>query len=279
MAKTMTKQHKQLLAGGLTLALATALLVATALWVHNASQEVIPTRPTAPPTEPPPTLAPNPYGAADFEEVDGYMACLSGDYRLGVDVSSHQGTIDWQQVKAAGVDFAIIRIGYRGYGNGEIKADEKALENLQGAKAAGLDVGAYFFSQAISAEEAEEEAKFLLEILDGMELELPIAYDWEYISETARTANVDSATLNACAMAFCEAIEAAGYQPMTYFNPDLAVRMLDILALQQKGYPFWLALYSQNMSYAYRVDFWQYTGSGNVPGIETIVDLNLQLIY
>lgn len=276
MAKTMTKQKKQLIAGCLTLALALALLVMVALWVHTAAREVLP---TAPPTEPAPTLVPNPYGAGDFGERDGFLSCLSGAYRLGVDVSSHQGQIDWAQVRAAGVEFAIIRLGFRGYGNGELKIDQRALENLKNAKAAGLDVGAYFFSQAISPEEAVEEARFALEILNGMALDLPIAYDWEYISDTARTANVDSATLNACAVAFCETVAAAGYQPMTYFNPDLALRMLDILALQQKGYPFWLAAYTQEMTYPYRVDFWQYTGSGTVAGIQTIVDVNLQLLY
>lgn len=276
MAKTMTKQKKQLIAGCLTLALALALLVMVALWVHTAAREVLP---TAPPTEPSPTLAPNPYGAGDFGERDGFLSCLSGPYRLGVDVSSHQGQIDWAQVRADGVEFAIIRLGFRGYGNGELKIDQRALENLQNAKAAGLDVGAYFFSQAITPEEAVEEARFALEILNGMALDLPIAYDWEYISDTARTANVDSATLNACAVAFCETVAAAGYQPMAYFNPDLALRMLDILALQQKGYPFWLAVYTQEMTYPYRVDFWQYTGSGTVAGIQTIVDVNLQLLY
>lgn len=275
MSKTATKQRRQLLLGGLALVLALALLTGAGLCIHHAFSTPSPSQPTQPET----TLVPNPYRSGDFLSADGYLTCTAGASRLGVDVSSHQGSIDWVQVKAAGVDFAMIRIGYRGYGNGELKVDERALENLQNATLAGLDVGAYFFSQAIDAEEAEEEARFLLEILDGFSLQLPIAYDWEYISDTARTANVDRDTLNACALAFGATIANAGYSPMAYFNSDLANQMLNLVALQEAGYPFWFASYSQELTCLYRVDFWQYSSTGTVPGISGNVDLNLQLLY
>jgi GH25 family lysozyme M1 (1,4-beta-N-acetylmuramidase) len=134
----------------------------------------------------------------------------------------------------------------------------------------------YFFSQATSAEEAVEEARFLLDMLDGQELDMPIVFDWENVAEEeARTNNVDSKTLNACAQAFCKEIEAAGYDAMVYFYLSLAQWKLDLLALQQAGYDFWLALYSDKLSFRYQVQMWQYSNAGNVPGINTKVDLNL----
>ena len=110
-----------------------------------------------------PTVAPNPYGPGDFAYQDGYLTCVSGESLLGVDVSEHQGQIDWQKVAESGVKFAMIRIGYRAWGSqGELHADAYGAENLKGAMEAGLQVGVYFFSQAISVEEAREEAQYVL---------------------------------------------------------------------------------------------------------------------
>ena len=215
----------------------------------------------------------NPYSAEDFAYVDGYLTCLVGESVTGIDVSSHQGEIDWQQVKAAGVEFAIIRLGYRGYETGLLHEDTYARENLKNARAAGLKIGAYFFSQAITAEEAKEEAKFALEILEGMPLDFPLAYDWEYISEAARTGNVTGDILNSCVATFCEAVRGAEYAPMVYFNQELADTRLDITKFLD--YPHWLAMYSGEMTYPYRIQMWQYTDDATVPGINGAVDLNL----
>lgn len=233
---------------------------------------------TIPPTTvPPPTLVPNPYGPEDFTLVDDYLVCLGGTSWLGVDVSEHQDKIDWETVADTRVSFAMVRMAFRGWGSeGNLHADARGQENLQGARDAGLKVGVYLFSQAITVEEAVEEAQFLLTLLDGQPLDLPVVFDWETVSaEDARTANMDAETLNACAMAFCRTIEEAGYDAMVYFNLDLARRMLDLIDLQEAGYDFWLAMYSQTLSYAYQVRMWQYTSSGTVAGIQGKVDLNL----
>lgn len=287
MAKgSKNRNPADLLAGILVLIVALGLLVAVvfamkqcAAWVPEPSQVPTTTVTTAAPTKPPaPTLAGNPYADEEFTyDENGYLTCPGADSWLGVDVSEHQGKIQWDKVAASGVKFAMVRLAYRGWGSeGLVRADARGLENLNGAAEAGLQVGVYFFSQAITVEEAIEEARFLLELLDGRELEMPVVFDWETVSsEDARTANMKRATLNACALAFCQEIEAAGYKAMVYFNLDLARRMFDLLAIQQAGYDFWLAMYSDSLRYAYRVRMWQYTSSGTVPGIKGRVDMNL----
>ena len=223
------------------------------------------------------TMKSNPYGPEDFATVNGYVTCTAGLTRRGVDVSSYQEDIDWERVRDAGFDFALIRIGYRGYSVGNIFPDERARENLAEAKAAGFDVGVYFYSQAISPEEAREEAQWCLDFLAGESLQLPVVYDWEYVSPSARTGGMDRETLTECAKTFCGIIENGGYQPMIYFNKHVSQDLLDLEALAE--YPFWLAQYKNQMDYPHQVDFWQYTESGSVPGIEGDVDIDLMFIY
>ena len=128
-------------------------------------------------------VARNSYDAAGFYKEDGFLRYGDGTLgsEVGVDISSHQQSVDWEAVKAAGVDFAILRAGYRGYTEGAIQEDETFLTNLAAAKAAGLKVGVYFFSQALDKAEAVEEAEFVLNLLDGAELDYPIFFDWEDI--------------------------------------------------------------------------------------------------
>ncbi len=217
----------------------------------------------------------SPYGPGDFQQGERYLQCSAGQAAVGIDVSSHQGEIDWQQVADAGVQYAFIRLGYRGYESGTVQPDSNAMDNLRGAKAAGLLVGAYFFSQAVNVQEAREEAAFAMEQLEaiGVGLELPLVYDWEYVSETARTAQVDRETLTACTLAFCQAVEEGGYRPMIYFNTTQGRELLDLEQLEQ--YPWWLAKYELSMEFLCRVDLWQYTNQGTVPGIEGKVDVDL----
>lgn len=226
-------------------------------------------------TLPPPVT--NPYEPMDFYYDGDYLTCGAGKSTLGIDVSYWQGQIDWQQVKDAGIEFVIIRAGYRGTGEGTLEADSNANANYEGAKAAGLKVGAYMFSQAITVEEAEEEARFILELVKDWQLDMPIVYDWEYIDETARTANMDARTLTDCTKAFCETIRQAGYDTMIYFNKDQSHKQMYLSELKEYG--FWLAMYEQVMDYPYRIDMWQYTNEGTVPGIQGNVDINLQLHY
>ena len=250
---------------GLVILMAILTLGAAVFWAMSGSQSW---------TD---RLTANPYGPGDFSSLGDYVTCTAGPTRRGIDVSEYQEKIDWAAVKAGGFDFAFIRIGYRGYTNGEIFPDDLARENLAGARAAGIDVGVYFYSQAVSPEEAAAEARWCLEFLGSEMLDLPLVYDWEYVSPSARTGSMDKAAVTACAQTFCQAIESAGYQPMLYFNTHIARDLLDLPALRQ--YPFWLAQYKDQMDYPYQVDFWQYTEEGSVPGIEGNVDIDLMFLY
>lgn len=156
-----------------------------------------------------------------------------------------------------------------------MRADEMANNHYSGAKEAGLMVGAYFFSQAVSVEEAREEALYALELTEDWELDLPIVYDWEYISEDARTAEVDADTLTACAVAFCQEISDVGRKTMIYVSPWFGNLHLD----QLTEYPQWLALYKDVMDYKYHFDMWQYTSTGSVPGVTGDVDINIFFPY
>jgi len=234
------------------------------------------------PTLPPPEE--NPYDAMDFElDENGYLTCVTGESVLGIDVSSYQGTIDWQQVKDAGIQFAIIKCGARGYGEaGRMFADDRWQTNYAGAKAAGLDVGVYFFSQAITVEEAVEEAEYVLSLVEGLELDMPIVYDWEYIDPATsdgipRTIAMSKRMLTDCTKAFCQTVETAGYDSMIYFNADQSHKKMYLEELTD--YPFWLASYTTELDYPYKIDMWQYSSTGTVPGIEGDVDLNLYLKY
>ena len=194
----------------------------------------------------------------------------------GVDVSSHQGVIDWQAVADSGISFAILRAGNRGYGSdGNMQEDLYYRVNLEGALAAGLDVGVYFFSQAISVEEAEKEAEFLLRIIDGDEITYPVVFDWEFIPahKNPRTEGMTGELLTDMANAFCDVVADAGHDPAVYFNMDTGYMFYDLEEIVQ--YPFWLASYSDVLSFYYHFDIWQYTHTGTVPGIAGNVDINL----
>ncbi len=226
-----------------------------------------------PQTPPKPTLPPSPYTPQDYVYEDGYLTCAAGQTVLGIDVSVHQGEIHWQQVADAGIEFVFVRLGNRGYKSGKLSADENALKNLAGAAQAGLLVGAYLYSQATSVEEAREEADFALKILGDIRLDLPVVFDWEYVSPEARTANVDARTLTDATAAFCQKVEAAGYESMVYFN---ASQGRDLLYLQElTQYHWWLAMYDIGTEFPCKVDMWQYTNTGSVPGISGNVDINL----
>ncbi len=217
----------------------------------------------------------NPFTPDDFQYEGDYLICTAAESMIGVDVSSYQGTIDWQQVKAAGIEFAMIRIGGRGYGlEGYLYEDKMAYTNYCGAKEAGLLVGVYFFSQSITPDEAKEEARYALKLTEGWELDLPIVYDWEHIDGDVRTAYVNDWTLTSCTDAFCREIEAAGKQPMVYVSPWFG----NLKLYRLNKYPQWIALYKDEMTYDYRFDMWQYTCTGSVPGIQGDVDLNVYIV-
>ncbi len=196
------------------------------------------------------------------------------DVRYGIDVSYYQHDIDWEKVAADGVDFAIIRVGYRGYTAGALNMDECFRANIEGAIDAGLDVGVYFFSQAISAAEALEEAEYLLDAIDGYALNYPVVFDWEPLyNYGSRTASYSGKVVTDCAVTFMERIAEAGYIPMMYYNKTMAYLKLDLERLED--YEIWLAQYAVPApDYIYDFDMWQY-GTAAVDGIEGEVDVNI----
>lgn len=219
-------------------------------------------------------IPPNPYHSDDYYYRGDLLHCAASPVsRAGIDVSQHQKEIDWQAVADAGIDFAIIRAGYRGYTEGDIFTDSYAIQNIEGALDAGLDVGIYFFSQATSAHEAKEEADYLLDIIRGYDIRYPVYYDWEGIVSDARTDEVSGEEMTAFAIAFCERIENAGYTAGVYFNQSYGLRRFDLRKLHD--YEFWLAEYHDTQSFPYEVQLWQYDSEATLPGIETTVDLNL----
>lgn len=219
----------------------------------------------------------------DFDNVkveNGYKNYYEDGVKInktGIDVSYHQGDIDWEAVKADGVDFAMLRVGYRGYESGMINIDERFHEYARGALDAGLDIGVYFYSQAINPVEAYEEANAVLEEIKDYEVMYPVVFDWELVGEeSARTNDVAAETLNECATVFCNTIARGGHIPMIYSVKRMALMKLDMSRLA--GFDFWLAEYREVPEYPYEFKIWQYASDGKVNGIEGEVDLNMSFV-
>lgn len=230
------------------------------------------------PVELGPAVEENSYDPAGFYEEGGFKRYQSPDTvaSVGVDVSSHQQDIDWELVAANGVEFAMIRVGYRGYTQGEIQPDDYFTKNIEGALAAGLDVGVYFFSQALDEKEAVDEAQFVLNAIKDYPLSYPVVFDWEDIQAEARTDGMDCVQLTKNAIAFCDTVEQAGYRAGVYFNQRFGYEEFDLERLQD--YVFWLAEYNDTPSFSYHFQLWQYCNDGRVDGISTDVDLNLAFL-
>lgn len=197
------------------------------------------------------------------------------DTRLGVDVSFYQGEIDWEAVAADGVEFAMIRCGYRGSESGTIVVDEQFENNTEGALAAGLDVGVYFFSQSTGAIEAAEEANFVLDLISGYDITMPVAFDWEPL-EGSRAEDIDRSELTASAVVFCEMVKDAGYTPCVYLYRYTGYYeyMMERLA----DYELWVGALGSWPDFYYRHMLWQFSMTGRVEGIDADVDLDYQFI-
>jgi len=220
-------------------------------------------------------LPPNDYAPDGFDERNGFKI-YSSDGIIGVpgiDVSAYQPDIDWTEVKASGIEFAMIRVGYRGYGSGKLDLDDCFLKHMQGALDAGLDVGVYFFSQALTPEEAVEEAEYVLTWIEGYDITCPVVFDWEEVDAPARTDDMNMVMLTSCAEAFCKTVEEAGYEAAVYFNQAYGYQQFNLVSLRE--YQFWLAEYADVPTFAYDFQMWQYTNEGTVPGINGLVDLNI----
>lgn len=220
---------------------------------------------------------------------EGFLKTDAGEYLYmenaekvsikGIDVSKYQTEIDWEKVAADGVEFAIIRIGFRGMGtNGTCELDPYFKKHMEGAKKAGIETGVYFFTQATNEAEAREEAKFVIDNLKGYDVTWPVVFDTEEItSYKAARANVLSREVRtACAKAFLEEIKAAGYTPMLYANTRWSILRLDLAELSD--YDFWYAYYGDDIYYPYKFSMWQYTASGKVDGIKGNADLNISFV-
>ncbi len=194
--------------------------------------------------------------------------------RKGIDVSKYQGEIDWEAVKNDGIDYAIIRVGIRGYSEGGIVEDEFFRQNIEGAIANNIPVGVYFFTQAVNEAEALEEADFVIEMLQGYQLTYPVYLDIEDVKkESCRTngLTVEERTNNA--KVFLERIREAGYQPALYGNMKSFLLMVDLASLEQ--YDKWFAGYTLPIYYPYEYKMLQYSEKGRVAGVPAQVDVNI----
>lgn len=192
----------------------------------------------------------------------------------GIDVSKHQGKINWKKVAGEDVAYAFIRSGFRGSSEGKLMEDEYFQDNIEGALENGIDVGIYFYTQAMTVEEAEEEAEFVIDLIKDYDVTYPVVLDLEEsTSSSARTANMTQEEYTKAAIAFCEKIKEAGYTPMIYGNLKTFMIMLDLKQLED--YEKWFAYYDTPVYFPYAFSIWQYSSKGSIKGIEGDVDLNV----
>jgi GH25 family lysozyme M1 (1,4-beta-N-acetylmuramidase) len=221
-----------------------------------------------------------PYNESGYiDNADGTISYEDSRYTsiAGIDVSSHQGEIDWAAVAQDGVAFAFVRLGARGYSAGELNQDEMAMTNLTSARENGLLVGAYVYSQATTPEEAQEEAELALEVLGDFQLDFPVYYDWELDPHPgSRSASMDYSVLTDCALAFCTTIEEGGHEAGIYLYRSLGEDTYDLSRLSD--YDFWLSHPSDRPTFNHSFSIWQYTYEGQVDGISTNVDRDLMYI-
>lgn len=205
-------------------------------------------------------------------EVDGKSVSF-----IGVDISKYQGEVDFYQLKDAGIDYVMLRVGARGYSSGNIIIDEYFATNIQKATEAGLDIGVYFYSQALTEEEAIEEANIVIQSLAGYTLQYPVAFDMEYVeNDTARVEALTRADKTKITKAFLDTIQAAGYRAMIYGNKEWLIKRIDLSQL--KDYEVWLSQQKDIPDYPYKFSMWQYTTSAEIHGIDGYANLNICFI-
>lgn len=235
--------------------------------------------------EPEPTPTPDPTYRNDYdwqyvkEDESGFASYADDQYttRLGIDVSHYQGNIDWNAVHEAGVEFAFIRAGYRGHTTGELHEDTGYRENIQRALDAGVEVAVYFFSQANGAEEAVEEAEYVMKLIKDYPVHV-VAFDLEFTRDEGRLKDTTQDACTEAAAAFCKTLNDNGYTSLVYGSVSFLthdIRMHEIQDITQ----FWLAWYDDKKPpFPYAFTLWQYSCEGTVPGIETAVDMNMLFV-
>lgn len=221
-----------------------------------------------------------PYDASKFHRDEKNRIVYEDDKfvsQAGIDVSVWQGSIDWEKVKADGIDFVIIRLGYMSYKDGEPRYDSRFAEYLEGVENAGIPYGIYFYSNAVSVTEAKYEAEGVIRMLGDAKPDLPIFYDWERTdSEGDRTLNADAFMISACCRSFCDDLSAAGYDCGIYLNSYLLQN--DVYDEFLGGYPIWMAEYDEAPTCVGEYSYWQYTNDGRVDGINEQVDMDIRFV-
>ncbi len=196
--------------------------------------------------------------------------------KKGIDVSRYQGDINWKKVAADGIEYAFIRLGIRGASEGKLAMDAEYEDNIEGALKNDIEVGVYFFTQALTKEEAVEEAEFVLEHLEGYDVTYPVVLDVEEVTtKDPRTEDMTKQERTDVCIAFCERIKAAGYTPMIYGNLKTFLLMVDMEQLEE--YEKWFAFYQTPLYFPYEFSIWQYTSTGSVDGIKGDVDMNVSM--
>jgi GH25 family lysozyme M1 (1,4-beta-N-acetylmuramidase) len=223
-------------------------------------------------------LSKHQYNMDNFKDENGWKKYYDDNGNLissyGIDISYYQKDIDWEKLKSEGINFVMLRAGYRGYESGSLFVDKNFYKYAQEAENAGINIGIYFFSQSNSIEEAEEEARYTLDIIKNCNITYPVAYDWEPVEEEkSRTFPVNYLQLTESAIKFCDIIKEAGYTPIVYANRSQALNYYDMEKISQ--YDLWLAEYFDEPEYPYEFTMWQYTSEGKIDGIEGRVDLNI----
>ena len=226
------------------------------------------------------SLPVNSYNPEDFVERKGIVTYEGGTSLVGINVNDQKGEIDWAQVAGGGVDFAMIRVGFRMNKTGKIVPDANFEDNIQGALDAGLPVGVYFYSKAITDAEAEEEATFVLERIRGYNVTWPVAIYWEYDLADDGSRDLDSRTVKCNGDqvtgfldTFCKKVKAAGFTASYYCDKTMGYESLDLDRLA--GYEMWYAEFKTIPSFYYAFGMWQYTKEGTVPGIGKAVPIDL----
>ena len=225
----------------------------------------------------------NPYNADNFRIDNGFMAYFDENgekiSHLGCDLSYHNKNVNFDELKASGCEFVMLRCGYRGYSAGGLAKDEKFDTYASEAQRVGLKIGVYFFTQALTPEEAREEAEFTLSIIEDYDISYPVAFDTEYIDdEEARTNTTeisDELRSDIC-VAFCERISEEGYYPMIYASENWFRRSLELEPIRK--YDFWAPQYLEENDFLYDFTMWQYTDNGSIPGVNGPVDLDVCMV-
>ena len=223
-------------------------------------------------------------GVTDYAPMDyrsgeawtGFDAELANAFAESIDVTLQLKEIDWDKVKADGVNFAMIRVGYRGSSTGALVEDPYFEQNIKGALAAGVQVGIYFFTQATNEVEAVEEASMVIALCSGYDITYPVVIDTEGAGGNGRADGLDGEMRTAVCKAFCQTIQNAGYEAGVYASRNWMNNNLDMSQLD--SYKVWLAEYRSTPLYQGYYDMWQYTSKGAVDGISGRVDLNISYL-